>query len=118
MFEVIKCRSSIKNYRKQFWQELNYAIFLQNKSEENRKLNAKQRKFCVSLLRKIKKRYYENLNEKSVIDNKLFLKTVKLFWKIVKILKIEGKNKIHSTENGELIKMDLETAQILNDFFT
>ena len=114
MFEVIKCRSSIKNYRKQFWQELNYAIFLQNKSEENRKLDAKQRKFCVSLLRKIKKGYYENLNEKSVIDNKLFLKTVKLFLSE----KIEGKNKIHSTENGELIKVDLKTAQILNDFFT
>ena len=114
MFEVIKRRSSIKNYRKQFWQEQNYAIFLQNKSEENRKLDAKQRKFCVSLLRKIKKRYYENLNEKSVIDNKLFLKTVNPFLSE----KIVGKNKIHSTENGELIKMDLETAQSLNDFFT
>ena len=28
-----------------------------------------------------------------------------------------GKNKIHLTENGELIKTDLETAEILNDFF-
>ena len=34
--------------------------------------------FCVSLLRKIKKRYYENLNEKFVVDNKLFWKTIKL----------------------------------------
>ena len=38
--------------------------------------NVKPRKFCFSLLRKIKKLYYENLNEKSVIDNKLFWKTV------------------------------------------
>ena len=36
--------------------------FLQNKSEENRKLYAKQRNFCVSLLRNVKKRYYEILN--------------------------------------------------------
>ena len=28
-----------------------------------------------------------------------------------------GKNKINLTENRELIKADLETVQILNDFF-
>ena len=37
-------------------------IFLQNKSEESRIRYTKQRHFCVSLLRKTKKRYYENLN--------------------------------------------------------
>ena len=47
-------------------------IFLQNRSEENRIRNTKQKKFCVSLLRKTKKRYYENLNEKSDVYNKLF----------------------------------------------
>ena len=52
-------------------------IFLQNRSEKNRIRYTKQRNFCVSLLRKTKKRYYENLNEKSVVDNKLFWKTVK-----------------------------------------
>ena len=52
-------------------------IFLQNKCEENKIRYTKQRNFCVSLLRKTKKRYYENLNEKSVVDNKLFWKTVK-----------------------------------------
>ena len=52
-------------------------IFLQKRSEENRIRYTKQRNFFVSLLRKTKKRYYENLNEKSVVDNKLFWKTVK-----------------------------------------
>ena len=52
-------------------------IFLQKRSEENRIRYAKQRNVFVSLLRKTKKRYYENLNEKSVVDNKLFWKTVK-----------------------------------------
>ena len=46
-------------------------IFLQNRSEENRIRYTKQRNFCVSLSRKTKKRYYENLNEKFVADNKL-----------------------------------------------
>ena len=31
----------------------------------------KQRNFCVSLLRKTKKRYFENLNEKSAVGNEL-----------------------------------------------
>ena len=67
----------------------------------------------VSLLSKVKRRYYETLNEKSVIDNKLFWKTVKPFLSD----KIVAKNKINLTENGELIKTDVETAEILNDFF-
>ena len=54
-------------------------IFLQNRSEENKMRYTKQRNFCVSLLRKTKRRYYENLNEKSVVENKLFWKNVKPF---------------------------------------
>ena len=88
--------------------------FLQNKSEENRKLYAKQRNFCISLLRKVKKRNYESLYEKSVIDNKLLWKAVSPFLSD----KIVGKNKIHLTETVELIKPDLETAEILNDSFS
>ena len=42
-------------------------IFLQNSSDENRIRYTKQINFCVSLLRKTKKRYYENLNENSVV---------------------------------------------------
>ena len=87
--------------------------FLQNKSEENKKLYAKQRNFCVSLLRKVRKRCYKTLNEKSVIDYKFFWKTVKPFLSD----KIVGKKKIHLIENGEPIKTDLETAEILNNFF-
>ena len=47
--------------------------YLKNNNEENRKLYAKQRNYCVSLLRKTKKGYYENLDERK--DNKLFWKT-------------------------------------------
>ena len=43
--------------------------YLKNNNEENRKLYAKQRNYCVSLLRKTKKAYNENLDERKVSDN-------------------------------------------------
>ena len=89
-------------------------VFLQNKSEENRIRYARQRNFCVSLLRKTKKEYYQNLNEKSVIDNKSFWKTVKSFLSD----KTHGNDKIHLIENDELLKTDLETAEVFNEFFS
>ena len=73
MFEVIKCLSFDKELSKAIMTRTKLGNnFSQNKSEENRKIYVKQRNFCVFLLRKIKKIYYETLNEKSVIDNKLF----------------------------------------------
>ena len=65
-------------------------IFLQNRSEENR------------------------INEKFVVDNKLFWKTVKS----VVSDNIAGKDKIHLIENNELVKPDLETGEVLNNFFS
>ena len=46
--------------------------YLKKRSETNRLAYAKQRNFCVSLLRKTKKDYYANLNEKDIADNKKF----------------------------------------------
>ena len=89
-------------------------IFLQNRSEENRMRYRKQRNFCVSLSRKTKNRYYENLNEKSNVDNKVFWKTVKPLLSY----KVAGIDKIHLIENNELVKTDLETAEVLNNFFS
>ena len=43
--------------------------YLKSNNKENRKLYAKQRNYCVSLLRKTKKAYYENLDERKVSDN-------------------------------------------------
>ena len=40
-------------------------IFLQTRREENRMRCTKQRNVCVTIVRKTKKRYYENLNKKS-----------------------------------------------------
>ena len=41
------------------------------------RMYSKQRNYCVSLLRKTRKQYYGDLNEKNVLDNKKFWKTVK-----------------------------------------
>ena len=68
---------------------------------------------CLSL-KKTKTRYYENPNETSVINNKLFWKTVKLLLSD----KVAGKDQIHLIENNELVKTDPETAEVLNNFFS
>ena len=84
--------------------------YLKNKNEENRAIYVKQRNYCVSLLRKSKKKYYENLHERNLVDNKLFWKTIKPSFSD----KIVTRDRIHLTENGEV---ELETAETLNNFF-
>ena len=52
--------------------------FLKTEWEQiNKILYTKQRNYCVSLLKKSKKKYFAKLNEKGILDNKLF-------WKIIK----------------------------------
>ena len=53
--------------------------FLQNRNDYNKDESSKQRNYCVSLVRKSKKLYYGNLDEKKVTDNKTFWKTIKPF---------------------------------------
>ena len=54
--------------------------FLKSRSEGDRKAYNKQRNMCVKLLKKTKRSYFSNLNTKSVVGNKKFLKTVKSFF--------------------------------------
>ena len=42
--------------------------FLKNRIEENKRKYSKQRSYCVSLLRKTKLEYFENLNEKKKVN--------------------------------------------------
>ena len=46
---------------------------------KNKREYSKQRSYCVSLLRKSNSGYFGNLNEKKVIDNKTFWKTIRSF---------------------------------------
>ena len=86
--------------------------YLKNRNEENRAIYVKQRNYCASLLRKSKKKYYENLDERKLMDNKLFWKTIKPSFPD----KIVTRDIIHLTENGEVVKTELETAETINIF--
>ena len=88
--------------------------FLKNRTGENKTLYTKQRNYCVSLLKKSKKKYFANLNEKDILDNKLFWKTIKPSFSD----KVMTRDRIHLSEKGELVKTELETAEVLNKFFS
>ena len=84
-----------------------------NETDANRISYKKQRNCSVSLLRKSKTNYYANLDEKKVSDNKLF-------WRVIKpSLSDESsvKEQINFVEKREILKTDLETAEVLNTFF-
>ena len=87
---------------------------LRKKIEENRKLYPKQKNKCVSLLKKAKKEYYQNLDEKNVIDNKKFWKTVKPLLSDKSV----SREKINLTENEKMLTSESETAETLNNFFS
>ena len=66
--------------------------YLKNRNEENRAIYVKQRNYCVSLI-------------------------LRLFWKTMKPSlsnKIVTRDRIHLTENGEVVRTQLETESILN----
>ena len=47
-------------------------LYIKNRNEENRNNYIKQRNYCVNLLRKVKKSYYNNLNISNIKDNRKF----------------------------------------------
>ena len=86
-------------------------IFLKNRTE-NRNNYAKQRNLCVTLLRKSK--FYGNLNEKKLCDNKKF-------WGLVKPVlsnKVVFNEKITLVEQNNIVENDKKTPTVFNDFFS
>ena len=53
--------------------------FLKTKTDAKRKeeKKSKQRNYCVSLFRREKKSFFNNLDTKKIVDNKRFWQTVK-----------------------------------------
>ena len=87
--------------------------FLKNRSNRNRDLFRKQRNLCVSLLRKSKKDYFSNLNEKQITDNKRFWKTVKPFLSN----KVQSSERINLTDENDSLVADYgKIATELNSF--
>ena len=87
---------------------------LRTKTEETCKLYVKQRNKFVSLLKKAKKEFYQNLDEKNVIDNKKFWKTVKPLLSGKSI----SREEINLTVNEKMLTSESETAETLNNFFS
>ena len=86
--------------------------YSKNNSEENRKLCIKQRNYCVSLLRKTRKAYYENLDERKISDNKRFSKTPKSSLSE----KFSAGERVSLSVNGEIVKIEKGTAEVFNNF--
>ena len=88
--------------------------FLKNPIVANKLAYTKQRNFCVSLLRKVKREYFANLNEKNITDNRKFWQTVKPFLSE----KNKSREKITLVKNEEIISDDVEVANTLNNYFS
>ena len=88
--------------------------FLRSRSTEDRSAYNQQRNFCLSLVRKAKKDYYNNLDHKKVTDNKSFWRTVKPLFSD----KNSSFSKITLIENELLLNDDEKISSTLNDFFS
>ena len=65
-------------------------------------------------MKKSKKKHFANLNEKDIVDNKLFWETLKpsLSDKAMK------RERINLLEIEESVQTELETAEVLSKFFS
>ena len=87
--------------------------FLQTRSESDKKAYNKQRNKCISLLKKIKKAYYSNLNVKDIVNNKTFWKTVKVFF----CDKSNNSENISLIENDNLLPNNFEITETFRKYF-
>ena len=93
------------NLRNKFYRKKSAVSFLAYKKQRNK---------CVSLLRKVKKSFYMDLNPSIICDNKKF-------WKAVKPLfssKVTTSQNITLIENNVIVDDDKLVSEIFNDFFS
>ena len=87
--------------------------YLKDRTRAARIAYKKQRNVCVSILRKSKKCYNENLDTKNITDNKKFWGIVKAFFSN----KARSNTYITLNEDEILIKNEYQIANIFNTFF-
>ena len=88
--------------------------FLKDPSAEKIFSYIKQRNWCVSLLRKEKKKIFCQFKQKDITDNKNIWQTIKPFLSE----KTKSREKITLIENENLVSDDAEVANCLNNFFS
>ena len=86
--------------------------YLKNPTTNNKAIYNKQRNFCVNLLRRVKKDYYNNLDQNLITDNKKFWKTITPFFSD----KNKVDRKITLIDGEEIISKDADVAESMNDF--
>ena len=73
-----------------------------------------QGSFCVKLPRQIKEKYFNDINVKSISENKMFWKTIKLFFSNKGL----NMNNIMLVESSEIVREEETTANIMNNYFS
>ena len=87
--------------------------FLNAKSQECKQAYNKQRNFCVTMVRKAKRNFYNNLNIRNITDNKQFWKTVK-----PRFLNTFGDNeRIKLIEGEKVVSEDREVTKTFQSYF-
>ena len=89
-------------------------IYNKNKTDTNRTKYVRQRNYCVNLLRRVKRDYYNNLNTGNITDNKKFWKSVKPSFTD----KINTNEQINLVHNGTIVSDNTKVANIMADFFS
>ena len=100
--KVIMLRTRLKNY------------FNRKRSDENWDSYKNKRILCVKLLRQTKEKYLNDINVKSISDNKKIWKIIKPFFSNKGL----NTNNIMLVENNELVSEEEVIANIMNNYFT
>ena len=89
-------------------------VYLKKGTEATKAAYNFQRNICVSLFRKSKRSYFENLNVKLLRDNKKFWKNFAPLFSN----KISSKERIILTENCNIISNDKKVFETFHEFFS
>ena len=87
--------------------------YLKEKSSDSTIAHDKQRNYCENLLRRMKKKYFANINISSITDNKKFWKTVEPFYSDT----ISHKETINLAANDTILSDHQVVAETFNNYF-
>ena len=89
-------------------------VFLKKRTLESQVAYNKQRNYCMSLLRKEKRNYFENIDTSKISDNKMCWKTVKSMF----ANKFVNRESITLGKGDNILSENLEVAETFNTFFS
>ena len=87
---------------------------LKNRSFEDKRVYNKERNYCVSLVRKTQKNYYNNFDHKKFVDNKSVWKYIKCHFTNMS----SSFNKIILVDKDLIWDRNEEIAKTFNHFYT